>query len=167
MSDELLAFLRSQIDQDELWALAASAPRHGDGPTVTGGVHWTWSVGPNWSAVEVDPTMSYVGEGSDEEGDLTLRTVEEFPLQWDPRPLAGSVLTADEVRTGDGGHIVRHDPARVLREVEAKRAILALHFARGGYCNCCGGAAPCLTVRLLGEMFAEHPEFRDEWRPAR
>jgi hypothetical protein len=36
MLSERLDWLRAQIDQDELWALAASAPHFGDGPTVPG-----------------------------------------------------------------------------------------------------------------------------------
>lgn len=46
------------------------------------------------------------------------------------------------------GHIARHDPARVLREVEAKRRIMEIHhgvegFWPGSPCNGCGYAGDC------------------------
>jgi hypothetical protein len=177
MTDEasdLLVFLRARYDEDELWALAASAPGHGDGPTVAGGVHWTWAVGENWTPVDVDPTASYVGE-PDDTGDVTLVTREVFPLNWDPRGLEHRVLTAEEMRTGDAGHIVRHDPARVLARVRANRRIIDVHESYGGYgehCQTChqhdnlaGDPWPCETLRLLAAPYGEHPGYRPEWRP--
>jgi pyrimidine deaminase RibD-like protein len=58
-------------------------------------------------------------------------------------------------------HIARHDPARVLADVAAKRAIVALHP-----CDDCGmGNDPCSTLRLLAQPYAEHPDYDEEWRP--
>jgi hypothetical protein len=80
-------------------------------------------------------------------------------------------------RRADAEHIARHDPARVLREVEAKRRILDLHADTRPYvyrddgtraCGECGDGTvemPCLTVRLLALPFADAPGYRDEWRP--
>lgn len=75
----------------------------------------------------------------------------------------------------EGIHIARHDPARVLREVEAKRRIMALHTIRSGtggdwdtdpaaICNECGGLYPCETLELLALPYADHPDYREEWR---
>lgn len=74
-------------------------------------------------------------------------------------------------------HIARHDPARVLRETTAKRAILALHEPNGDYCSTClesesdlYGAeyeeAPCLNVRHLAAVYSDHPDYDPEWSPA-
>lgn len=73
--------------------------------------------------------------------------------------------------------VARHDPARVLREVEAKRRILDLH-RRGESdecvvcdvgaqsCGCLGwGDYPCATLRLLALPHANRPGYRDEWAP--
>jgi len=67
-------------------------------------------------------------------------------------------------------HIARHDPSRVLREVAAKRAILAEHqeSASGGYCELCyygygGGSWPCPTVRALASVYSDHPDYDPEW----
>jgi hypothetical protein len=79
-------------------------------------------------------------------------------------------------------HIVRHDPARVLREIDAKRQMIGefiryeseIDYARG----CChsedaivsglhGGHLPkdILGLRLLALPYADRPGYREEWRP--
>lgn len=83
----------------------------------------------------------------------------------------------------DAAHIARHDPARVLAEVKAKRRIVELHAHRDGPHECpewkwrdpdhpedpweteTGWAAACLTLRLLASVYAEHPGYRSEWAP--
>jgi hypothetical protein len=58
-------------------------------------------------------------------------------------------------------HAARHDPARVLREVEAKRKILASE------CAPYPRHAPPMTVtlRLLAAVYADHPDYDEIWRP--
>jgi hypothetical protein len=86
-------------------------------------------------------------------------------------------------------HIARHDPARVLAEVAAKRAILDLHaitvtkVATAPFdpdtgeprepeyeveCAVCGWVnddptSGCETLRLLAQPFAGRPGWREEW----
>lgn len=62
--------------------------------------------------------------------------------------------------------------ARVLREIEAKRRILAAHerepMPKGDSADCaqCWGAVwPCSTLRLLALPFADRPGFQESWRP--
>lgn len=80
-------------------------------------------------------------------------------------------------------HIARHDPARVLREVEAKRRIIDEHREISGECQTCayfgddedsGGNVfryrenadyPCMTVQLLALPYADHPDYQADWRP--
>lgn len=65
-------------------------------------------------------------------------------------------------------HMARHDPARVLREIEAKRQILALHGGdlakQSMFCGHCEHDTPCPTLRLLALPYADHPDYRDVWR---
>ena len=72
-------------------------------------------------------------------------------------------------------HIARHDPTRVLRECEAKRRIvdehtfMAAHESRdfgfsNGNCLTCRVQGPCATVLHLASVYADHPDYRDEWR---
>lgn len=62
-------------------------------------------------------------------------------------------------------HIARHDPAHVLREVEAKRKILGLVTDAGpsfgdGYTE-----AYRDVVKLLAVPYADRPGYLDAWRP--
>jgi hypothetical protein len=81
-------------------------------------------------------------------------------------------------------HAARFGPARVLAECEAKREILRIHEwqATDYYGPCgepccarretryicarCGGLpdAPCDTVKALALTYAEHDDYRPEWR---
>lgn len=182
-TDEILPWLQAAIDEDELWALAASAPLWPeDGPTVAGGVHWTWAVGDNWEPINVDPLAEYVGE--DHGGSaVNLITRESWPTRYgNGRTINHQVLEADEVRTGDAGHIVRWDPARVLLEIAIKRLIIeaVLDYMatidRGSGC-CHGakdiGAGQCPDIRpnqnhilrLFALPYADRAGYREEWKP--
>ena len=103
----------------------------------------------------------------------------------------GSVSHATEVTTPDAEHIVRHDPARVLAECEAKRRIVELHapvipvspFSKCGHPGCDQShsekrlppACPtcptsdvdgaCETLYTLAIPYVDHPDYRDEWKP--
>ncbi|MFI6368910.1 DUF6221 family protein [Nocardia sp. NPDC050630] len=76
------------------------------------------------------------------------------------------------------GHLGRHDPARVLRQCAALRAIIADHAPdHSDYlCTRCvgkrsdapgdpGGGFPCGTVLAIAAIWAEHLDYREEWRP--
>ena len=67
-------------------------------------------------------------------------------------------------------------PARVLREVAAKRAILDLHgrshecstYDRDrevDHCTWCLHAEECSTLRSLAAIYGNHPDYRQEWAP--
>lgn len=76
-------------------------------------------------------------------------------------------------------HTARHSPARVLREVAAKRAILAdhhVHVSLDGsrrWCErCCDDQllqddSYCPTLRALAFVWSDHPDYRAEWAPRR
>lgn len=76
-------------------------------------------------------------------------------------------------------HIARKDPGRVLREVAAKRAILARHkphetMPAGLACNWCSDDVddrpqlmkmdwPCPDVRAIAAVWSDHPDYRSAW----
>jgi len=68
-------------------------------------------------------------------------------------------------------HIARHDPARVLAEVDAKRRILDHHplsewRVDPPACATCNDMEhPCHTLKLLALPYADRPGYREEWRP--
>ncbi|MBT2266441.1 DUF6221 family protein [Rhodococcus erythropolis] len=73
----------------------------------------------------------------------------------------------------DGTHIARHDPARILREVEAKRAIvkayedadIRAHDTYGGYEDILNGESNGLerALELLTAAYSDHPDFDPDW----
>ncbi|WP_282698023.1 DUF6221 family protein [Streptomyces sp. CC208A] len=71
---------------------------------------------------------------------------------------------------GDAAHIARHDPTRVLAEVEAKRQIIEQHerYAAerrrmmGGW-DPQSDDSPILAA--LATVYADHPDYRPEWAP--
>jgi hypothetical protein len=71
-------------------------------------------------------------------------------------------------------HIARHDPARVLREVAAKRAILAGHSTVTGWNwpDQSDGSVQMdyvealrRTLRHLAAVYSDHPDYDEAWRP--
>jgi hypothetical protein len=83
---------------------------------------------------------------------------------------------------GIAEHIVRHDPARVLAEVDVKRQLLDEVLAYeakidGEWGDChtadaiAAGQCPEIqpkditALRLLALPYADHPAFKPEWRP--
>jgi hypothetical protein len=60
-------------------------------------------------------------------------------------------------------HILRHDPAHVLAECEAKRRIME-EFS-GNWVDEGHEAAGEVALGHLAAVYADHPDFRDEWRP--
>jgi Family of unknown function (DUF6221) len=61
------------------------------------------------------------------------------------------------------------NPQRMLVWSDARRRIVALHrsslpSAAGG-CGGCGRPTPCPTLRLMALPYADHPDYREEWRP--
>ena len=81
------------------------------------------------------------------ESDLTFEA-------WDDHP-AGTVIVG---------------PERVLREVEAKRALILAELSHvddweANYCYTCHDVPQrCPTLRTLAAVYADHPDYRDEWR---
>lgn len=77
-------------------------------------------------------------------------------------------------------HDGRHSPARVLREVGAKCAILAEHEPQPwgepqpqlSRCPAHGDETtgwwtqwPCVEVRALAAVWSDHPDYDEAWRP--
>lgn len=131
MNDDLVTWLRAQLDEDERVAKLAA---------IGNGAEWTHQ-----------PTLGEPEGYVDVESCL----------------LAGSeVLRPGDIDEEMLAHIARHNPARVLREVEAKRKRidLALEIAaeRGhGFWRYAGEQ----LLKLEALPYADRPGYRDEWRP--
>ena len=118
--DDLIAFLRGRLDEDEQTARAA------------------------------DPGLNY---------------------------LIGAVEYAYDKVELDQRHAIRHNPARVLAEVDAKRRIVDECAYWIDKINTSGtdkypypnlaerGEVVLPVLTLLALPYADHPDYRDEWRP--
>lgn len=157
MTDDLITWLRAQIDEDEAianrWLFDYGDKRHWK---VVGGRRLFYDNGcaEDVTAIDVDNVSAVFNEKIYVKNDLD----------------------------GESEHIARHDPARVLREVEAKRRMIAMHerdsFGAQEWCRKCaiGDSCddcldystqvwPCATLKLLALPFSDRPGYREEWRP--
>lgn len=77
----------------------------------------------------------------------------------------GSDAAVCATRTAE--HIARHDPARVLAECAAKRAIVESLDSHERYPDAYPGMVALADwhVRVLAAVHADHPDYRPEWRP--
>jgi hypothetical protein len=105
-----------------------------------------------------------------------------WPEHCPTKVVSGEVLIVDDdadMATEVMPHIARHDPARVFREVAAKRAILARHPVDPyGACEGCGygrwdgdtpwvsDAEECPELRIVASVWSDHPDYRTEWSTA-
>ncbi|MFB7776901.1 DUF6221 family protein [Streptomyces bauhiniae] len=68
-------------------------------------------------------------------------------------------------------HAARHDPARVLREVEAGRRLIRAHDkwcegrCEAKYPEAGFDAAHYWNLKVRAEVYADRPGYRQEWRP--
>lgn len=132
---------------------------------------------------DVDDLVRWLGEQLDDDESAALGAKGDTDGRWtqDDGPPEDIVLCdkSGKLTMGQHRHIARHDPARVLREIDAKRQLMELHHAelievtnadgdeRSGYfcAECDGESFPCRTLRLLALPYADRPGFRAEWRP--
>lgn len=136
--DDLMQWLRAQLDEDEQIARAAADYDDGAAHDVEG-PPGTWACldeaqwfGPSYRGGVIAPRIG----------------------QANSREL--------------GAHIAAHDPARVLREIDAKRDLLV--FAKGIHDHhetFTTGVYARLekTLRLYALAYKDRPGYREEWRP--
>lgn len=142
-TDAMVAFLRACLDADEHAAIAARDAFGWDSGSGTG----RWASGDG-------------GAVWDAETDADRREI---------------VVDEGVPTRAQAAHIARWDPARVLAEVEVKRRILdefkprvdqmdATIEGEWGMGNYPSGESD-LLVKLLALPYADHPDYREEWRP--
>ena len=139
MIDELIAYLRARIDEEEAVARAA------------GSAAWTWD--KRFGDLCDDPTCPY--------GAL---------MQWtDPGPtMVMEVHGYDVTEPWQGAeHIACWDPARVLAECAAKRAILDAEPSPGPmfHDDTWDGGRDLLdrVILAFAQVYADRPDFDPSW----
>lgn len=135
----LVEFLRARLDEDE--AVARRAASYDDGAS-----HDVQGPAGTWACLDES---------------------EWFGTSYRGGVIAPRIGNANAPELG--AHITRHNPARVLAEVEAKRELIRVWEklrtlnADGGYAMADGAASR--AVQLLAAVYASHPDYREEWRP--
>ena len=158
----LTEFLLARIAEDEAVARACDVPhwRPGDGDVSEGGLY------------------GLEGDGSDDQKGWAIAWFElgeTNPPRADGRP---GISGANWQRHAheNSVHTARHDPARVLAECEAKRAVIKAAWSDhcliegewgGGQSQ---GAMSAkndnpAVVEALASVYADHPDFQEAWRP--
>ena len=77
----------------------------------------------------------------------------------------GGTIARFEIKA-NARHAAWNDPARVLREVAAKRAIVAEHGAASDPCDAFDASLrtiPCDTLLALAAVYSDYPDHRQEW----
>jgi hypothetical protein len=160
----IVEFVTARLDEIEA---AAKAAIDSERP----GIHWQWVASDNDTVV----ARGDIGEAQGHQP-LSLRTVEQ--VEYPPDTGYGSLpafLTGDieEIHPGAGEHIIMHDPAYVLADIAAKRAILGVYThvdlsEDNGTTHVCGGDGPETYYEVLQQLalpFADHPDYQQEWKP--
>lgn len=65
-------------------------------------------------------------------------------------------------------HVARHDPARILADVAAKRSVMDAFLQRdaeGHEVSHMHATGLLLAIRRLAAVYADHPDYRQEWKP--
>lgn len=150
-------FLLARIDEDETRAQFA---HQGD---------WEFSVEPiraqsgiRWARIDTDiktdgkyTSMTPVVGG-------VCDLPDEVPIEALPSPFT-------PLNSMDGLHIARWGPPRALAECKAKRSILDDHSTPEGTCPTCDPERsehnPCTVLCHLAAVYADHPDYQEEWRP--
>ena len=144
MNEDLVTWLRAQLDEDERGAREAAERDSGE-----------WFMGDRWNVYRIEDEARYDDDYQGEENRLVVY---------------GNIKSQSE-------HIARHDPARVLAEVEAKRRILdgwreadrEAHVDDGDERVAALMQGRLLAyqavTRRLGLPYADRPGYREEWRP--
>lgn len=139
--DDLVRWFTVQLDEDERIARAA-----------TGGP-WRYNPDKHWRRPGTSWFEEGVFAGAPGEGAICV---------------AGTGETDDPPSMADAAFIAEHDPARVLREIEAKREIV-----RQANLYLCDSGPGCgyrtkhghSVLRLLALPYADRPGYQEEWRP--
>jgi len=157
----IVEFLTARLDEDEAGALATT-------PVLVTG---HWKVARDKHADDDAPLQLIQGEYPDDPASEEYSSTEviAYCAYWQAEAEANL------------RHIARHDPARVLAEVKAKRALIKIAFDHAskidGEWGCCHSAESIKAglcederpedqaiLRTLAELYDQHPDYDEAWR---
>jgi hypothetical protein len=121
---------------------------------------------------EDEQVARYSGEPGQWDIGECVSTDEPGRTEWEIVTENGYV-TARTATNMRAAHIARHDPARVLREVEAKRQIVDAYAEalriQDGFRETTGELMRRTAIEMAclayAVAYAYHPDYREEWKP--
>lgn len=149
----IITFIAARLDEDEREARAAT-----DGP-------WRYNPVKQWLLIEDEQTRALAARS----GILGEEFVGCGPLD-STVCVAATGRANDPQSMADARFIARHDPARALREIAAKRRLLAKHApvidgTQSTWTWFEGSESESESVlTILASVWSDHPDFREEWR---
>jgi len=154
---DIVEFLTARLDEDEAGALATT-------PVLVTG---RWKVARDKHADDDAPLQLIQGEDPDDPASEEYSSTEviAYCAYWQAEAEANL------------RHIARHDPARVLAEVKAKRRVMARHSVvydlHTECCYGCGwdreegfhveGIENCQELRDMASVYDQHPDYDPAW----
>ena len=139
----------------------------------------------NEQGVTMDDLTAFITARLDEDeaaakacnGPFPWKAADDEDDSWIVKDAAGEALIYDEGTPSldEAKHIARHDPARVIREVTAKRAVLAWYADSvdasklfkeklGTGTHMAAAAESYLNVmRGYAAVWPDHPDYKQEW----
>lgn len=157
---EMADWLLKQIDDDLLWARESS--RRDSGEAVETGVHWQWETDDD-RVVAPEPGLTEFVGGPDGFS-VSLRSREVFPTRSVGDLPQFAISHAEEVPSAVGGHIIRHDPARVIADLTARRRTIERCLEK----EHSGPETIVFADEILRDMteaYKERPGYTRAWRP--
>lgn len=117
----------------------------------------------------MDELIAFLNARLDDEEAVAREAIEEVgDGHWKQRNCRIVTVADDHREVADYGivecieHIVRHDPARVLADVAAKRQILAQ--VASDLADDAGDHTAQWMLRQLAAPYADHAEFHEDWQ---
>jgi hypothetical protein len=148
----LVEFLRAMLDRDEAIARAARPLSPWSTPGNDGPAEGMLYAG-GWAIAQFGMYPDGIANSSSRPGYLPA-----FP-------------TTQVLHIENAVHAARHDPARVLRKVEAGRKLLAEYerisaslAAYPGPANAAAYMAMQTAIKIEAGVYADHPDFKEAWR---
>jgi hypothetical protein len=146
-TDDLVAFLRNRLNEDEQVARAANVKQDD----------------PEWYTNHIALAFPRAYRVRSRRDNRPIATVTD--VSGDEEADATGILDGQAA----AAHIARHDPARVLREIESRRRLIDEHYPVDP-CDVHDAdmrGTACETLRLLASPHTDHEDYRAEWHPLR
>lgn len=153
---KLSEWLAWRIEQDILWATEAS---RSEKAFAEDGVHWQWVNPETDQPLVLNPMVSKFIGGNEDVFRVSLRSVEEWPAEHVEGTLPQfSLYGVEEVPVSVGGHIVRHDPARVLADLRGRLKTIRRCVEAQGSGSLAKRAFANDVLRDMAEAYPDQPD---------